>query len=104
MNAQLLPLPCGCVIDAQARLLTVEDKAECPWCGSSFDVRQWVTWMKEEKRPLWIVQPQAIVRFGDDVLELLGDCGDCGSHLVRKCGGDKFHLDVPKALFETLRN
>ena len=78
MIAQLLPLPCGCVIDAdeiisvllptgdviesQVDATLVADPGEvaaCPWCSASFDVREWVTWLSTlDAAPMWIKPSQ----------------------------------------------
>lgn len=108
MDAQLLTLPCGCVIDAEERLTYHRGIAECPWCCASFLVDEWARWLAEPTAaPLWVApKPLEVVRLGDRVLELVGGC-ECGSRRARNCGGEgepEVHLVVPDGELETLRN
>lgn len=104
MEAQLLQLPCGCVIAAEEKLTTHGSIAECPWCSASFNVIDWAQWLAgPDREPLPVApEPHTVLRFGGHILERLGACG-CGSHIVRQ-GDTRFHLDVPAELIETLHN
>jgi hypothetical protein len=74
--AQLLPLPCGCVIDADAYLLYADGSAECPWCRASFPVVEWVAWLAHpDAAPMWLTPEPWPVRRVVTRLEALASDG-----------------------------
>ena len=108
MDAQLLPLPCACVIDADARLTYYVGTAACPWCSASFDVREWVAWLKSNSPPMCGIVPprRAVLLVDNDAVELVVELvrREGGCSLVRECAGAEPFFIFDDADAQTLRN
>lgn len=120
-RSHLFSLPCGCVIDVDFPIAhwmhggIDMDVMECPWCEATFETDVVLRWLAENADAYLHVgrTGRKLFRVGNDIVEHVGQCDDCGCLLVAKCGakkrtasvsGDVWHLDVPPSMIKVLDN
>jgi hypothetical protein len=88
LNTSIYFLPCGCIVDPmQLQQGMPIDRVTlwCPWCDASFDADELRQWVKGgHKNPtVSPVMPLALCD-NEQIVEIVGACGDCEHPLVRE--------------------